>query len=287
MGHDLVIPPEAFLSLFSIPDVQIAPGECLEEAEARLAAAFEKAGIEFLGMDRINSGLPCRERCKFFCSGSDAGLLISVLSIGDWGKNETLNVLNILLGLRLEPHQPGKKVEVHFFSALEVPAVLRLIGGDTVFSEFEARACLVARFGEDIRPENCQRMAAAGMHLVRLVLNTEVSLLDPDSPDELVRAVCDSLEAEELPVAEPLNSMILLGCLFGEMVRTQVDLESKWLKFPRFDPSWPIVVFTRKEKTEESDSVLFSPVAHMGGLLGSRDRGALSRALEELKSVCR
>ena len=275
------------MSLFSIPDVQIAPGECLEEAEARLSAAFEKAGIEFLGMDRINSGLPCRERCKFFCSGSDAGLLISVLSIGDWGKNETLNVLNILLGLRLEPHQPGKKVEVYFFSALEVPAVLRLIGGDTVFSEFEARACLVARFGEDIRPENCQQMAAAGMHLVRLVLNTEVSLLDPDSPDELVRAVCDSLEAEELPVAEPLNSMILLGCLFGEMVRTQVDLESKWLKFPRFDPSWPIVVFTRKEKTEESDSVLFSPVAHMGGLLGSRDRGALSRALEELKSVCR
>ena len=88
-------------------------------------------------------------------------------------------------------------------------------------------------------------------------------------------------------MTEPLNSMILLGCLFGEMVRTQVDLESKWLKFPRFDPSWPIVVFTRKENTEESDCVLFSPVAHMGGLLSSRDRGALSRALEELKSVCR
>ena len=112
--------------------------------------------------------------------------------------------------------------QVHFFSVLEVPPVLLLISGDTLFSEFEARACLVARFGEDIRPENCQQMAAAGMHLVRSVLNTEVSLLDPGSLDELARVVCDSLEAEELPLSEPLNSMILLGCLFGEMVRNQI-----------------------------------------------------------------
>ena len=269
----------------SIPDVRISPGECLEEAEAKLSAAFEEAGIDFAGMDGINSGLPCQDRCKFFRSGADASLLISVLNTGEWEENETLNVLNILLGLRLAPHEPGKKVQIHFFSALEVPGVLLLIGGDTVFSQFEARACLVARFGEDIRPENCQQMAAAGMHLVRSVLGTEVSLLDPDSPDELARAVCDSLDSEDLPVAEPLNSMILLGCLFGEMVRNQVDLESTWLALHQFEP-WPAVVFTRKEKTDESDSVAFSPLAHIGSLISSGDRSALSRALEELKSVC-
>jgi hypothetical protein len=274
------------LSLFSIPDVQIAPGKRLEEAEARLCAAFEEADIEFFGMDRINSGLPCRDHCKFFCSGSEAGLLVSVLSIGDWDENETLNVLNVLLGLRLEPHQPGKKVQVHFFSVLEVPPVLLLISGDTLFSEFEARACLVARFGEDIRPENCQQMAAAGMHLVRSVLNTEVSLLDPGSLDELARVVCDSLEAEELPLSEPLNSMILLGCLFGEMVRNQIELESAWLALHQFEP-WPAVVFMPEEKTAETDSVAFSPVAHIGSLLSSRDRGVLRKALEELQSACR
>lgn len=257
----------------------------MDEAEARVSSAFEEAGIGFAGIQDINSRLPCVDSCRFFESHVDEAVLVSIVSVGAWDENETLNVLNILVGLRLNPYPRGNTVRIRFFSSEVVPPVLLLIGGDTVFGEFEARACLVARFGEDIRPENCQQMGAAGMQLAHSVLGTEVSLLATESPDELAHAVCDTLKREELPVAEPLNSMILLGCLFGEMVRNQVDLPSTWLALPQFNP-WPAVVFTREEKSDGSDSVAFSPIAHIGSLLKSRERDALGTALEELKSAC-
>tara|TARA_B100000809_G_scaffold48710_2_gene43456 strand:+ start:1906 stop:2730 length:825 start_codon:yes stop_codon:yes gene_type:complete len=270
----------------NIPAVEIAPGCGIDEAEEKVCAVFEDADLGFASIPDINSRLPCADLCRFYESRVDGEVLISVVSIGCWEENETLNVLNILVGLRLNPYPRGRNVRLRFFSAEEVPSVLLLIGGDTVFGEFEARACLVARFGEDIRPENCQQMGAAGMHLVHSVLGTKVSLLASESPDALEGAVCDTLEREGQPVAEPLNSMILLGCLFGEIVRSQVELSSSWLPLPQFQP-WPAVVFTRAEKSDGTDSVAFSPIAHIGSLLESRERGSLGRSLAELKSTCR
>ena len=276
---------EPSLPFNNIPAVEIAPGCGIEEAEEKVCAVFEDADLGFVSIRDINSRLPCVDLCRFYESRVDGEVLISVVSIGSWDENETLNVLNILVGLRLNPYPRGRNVRLRFFSAEEVPSVLLLIGGDTVLGEFEARACLVARFGEDIRSENCQQMGAAGMHLVHSVLGMKVSLQSPESPDALDKAVCDTLEREGQPVAEPLNSMILLGCLFGEIVRSQVELASSWLPLPQFQP-WPAVVFTRAEKSDGTDSVAFSPIAHIGSLLKSRERGILGRSLEELKSTC-
>ena len=274
------------MPLFDIPEVQINAGDSLDGAEVKVRSAFEEAGLDFSGMAWINSRLPktIADECRFCCTRNDDSMLVIVLSVGSWQEKATLSVLNIALGLRLDPQRPGTKVRLRFFSAADVPSELLLIGGDTVFSEFEARACLIARFGEDLKPQNCQQMAAAGMYLSRSVLGTEVSFLDPGSPDQLAAAVCDKLDLEELPVDEPLNSMIVLGCLFGEMVRAQVDLESSWMALRQFE-SWPAVVFSRRKSTE-SDNVAFSPLDHIRGLIRSRDRAVLGRAIEELKTVC-
>lgn len=275
------------MPFFDVPELQIDPGDDLDQAEEKVRAAFEEIGLDFSSMAWINSRLPKTlvDDCRFFCTRGGTGMLVSVLSVGRWQEKETLSVLNIVLGLRLDPHQPGQKVRLRYFSAVEVPAELLLISGDLVFSEFEARACLVARFGEDLRPQNCQPMAAAGMYLVRSVLGAEVSLLGAGAPEQLAGAVCDSLDSVELPVDEPLNSLILLGCLFGEMVRNQVDLDSSWMALRQIE-LWPAVVFSRK-KANRSDSVVFSPMDHIRNLVISRDRAALGRALDELKTVCR
>jgi hypothetical protein len=79
--------------------------------------------------------------------------------------------------------------------------------------------------------------------------------------------------------------VIVLGCLFGEMVRNQVKLESSWMALRKIE-LWPAVVFSRKKSTT-SDYPVFSPMDHIRGLLGSRDSDALRRAVEELKTVCR
>ena len=211
-------------------------------------------------------------------------VFFSVLSVGSWQEKETLSVLNIVLGLRLEPRQPGRSFSLRYYSVAAVPPELLIISGDTDFSEFEARACLVARFGEDLRPQDCQQMAASGMYLARSLLGAEVDLLDPGAPSRLAEAVCDRLACEELHVTEPLNMVILLGCLFGEMVRSQVKLESSWMALRQIE-LWPAVVFSRRKSTT-SDSIVFSPMDHIRSLVGSRDRDALRRALEELKTVC-
>ena len=275
------------MPFFDSPELQIAPGDDLDAAEMKLRSAFEEAGLDFSGMAWVNSRLPktIADECRFFWSRVGKEVFFSVLSVGSWQEKETLSVLNIVLGLRLEPRQPGRSFSLRYYSAAAVPPELLIISGDTDFSEFEARACLVARFGEDLRPQDCQQMAASGMYLARSLLGAEVDLLDPGAPSRLAEAVCDRLACEELHVTEPLNMVILLGCLFGEMVRNQVKLESSWMALRQIE-LWPAVVFSRK-KAAGSDSVVFSPMDHIRGLVHSRDRDALSRALEELKTVCR
>lgn len=277
---------EPSLPFNKIPAVELVPGCQIEQAEEKVCSAFAEEELGFVSIQEINSRFPCLDLCRFYETVIDEDdVLVSIVSIGSWEEHETLNVLNILVGLRLNPDPLGRNVRMRFFSVDEVPAVLQLIGGDTVFSELEARACLVARFGEDIRPENCQQMGAAGMHLVHSLLGAEVSLLAVGASDTLEQAICDTLEREEPPASEPLNSMILLGCLFGEIVRSQVKLSSTWLALPQFKP-WPAVVFTRAEESDGKDSVAFSPIAHIRSLLESRERGVLGKSLEELKSAC-
>ncbi len=274
------------MPFFDIPEFQVAAGDDLDTAELKLREAFEAAGLDFSAMSWVNSRLPktIADVCRFFWSRVGKEMFFSVLSVGDWQEQETLSVLNIVLGLRLDPKQPGADFYLQYYSLAEVPPELLMISGEATLSEFEARACLVARFGEGLRPTDCQQMAASGMHLMRSLLGAEVDLLDPGAPGRLAEALCDRLDAEKLPVEEPLNLVILLGCLFGEMVRNQVKLESSWMALQQIE-LWPVVVFSRK-KAAGSDSVVFSPMDHLRGLVGSRDRGALGRAIEELKTVC-
>ena len=274
------------MPFFDVPELQIAPGDDLDKAELKLRSAFEEAGLDFSGMTWVNSRLPKTivDDCRFFWSRVGDERFFCVLSVGSWQEQETLSVLNIVLGLRLDPQQPGRDFFLRYYSVAEVPPELLIISGGTALSEFEAKACLVARFGEGLRPQDCQQMAASGMFLARSILGAEVDLLDSEAPSRLAEAVCDRLDCEELPVAEPLNMVIVLGCLLGEMVRNQVKLESSWMALQQIE-LWPAVVFSRKKSTS-SDSIVFSPMDHIRGLVLSRDRDALRRAIEELKTVC-
>ena len=129
------------MPFFDIPELQIAPGDDLDKAEMKLRSAFEEAGLDFSGMTWVNSRLQKTivDDCRFFWSRVGNERFFCVLSVGSWQEQETLSVLNIVLGLRLDPQQPGRDFFLRYYSVAEVPPELLIISGGTALSEFEAR----------------------------------------------------------------------------------------------------------------------------------------------------
>ena len=281
-----------------IPQIDVSPGDSIDRADERVERAFEAVGAELVAFENLNTALSCARSCHFFQASLDGEQAILVVNTAEWSEDTTITVLNILLELRLDPDPPGSRPLFHFYSAHEVPEVLELLFGDDPICEFECRACLVARFGHELDAAACQQLGAVASFLGQRLFDLPLRVGGEDAEGRIVEGVCDHLRNDRY-TAEPLNSLIVLGCLYGENLRAQLDWETQWRRIRQFDP-WPALVCLPPESSSESEvdadvsspdkttvpQIAFSPVAHVIQLFRSADRGALARATSDLKAKC-
>src|SRR5690606_6921822 len=162
------------------PDVDLHPGESIYKADERIEEAFEDAGLQLVAFEGYNTFLDTSSACHFFQVPSENGRAVVVVMTSTWEEKPLVTVLNVLLELRLDPDPPGSLLPVRFYSAHEVPGVLRSVFGDSRCCQFECRALLVSRFGHDVRPDLSLQAAAVGAYLVRECFGTQVGFFDVD-----------------------------------------------------------------------------------------------------------
>jgi hypothetical protein len=226
----------------ALPQVEILPTDTLQKAEERVEKAFESLGLELVGFENLNTVLPCSDSCHFFHVELDERPHVIVVSAAPWDEEAVITILNVLLELRIDPDPPGSRLRIGFFCAHPVPDVLALLFADHGIADFECSAALVARFGHELEPTDCTQLAAAATFLGREHLGVHIEILDSHGAERIMDAVCEHLRDEELP-SEPLNSLVLYGCLFGEILRTRLGCPSRWASIRQFEP-WPGLVFS-------------------------------------------
>jgi len=300
----------------ALPEVEIEPGDTLQKAEERVERTFEAVGLELVAFESLNTSLPCSDVCHFFHVESDDAPSVVVVCVERWSEETVITVLNVLLELRMDPEPPGSRLRVRFASAYAVPDVLELLFGDALISDLECRAALVARFGHELEPSDCTQFAAAATQLGRSHFGVEISIIDPQGVERLIELVCDHLRPAA-PPGEPLNALIVLGCLLGELLRSAVGRPTRWARNRQFDP-WPGLLISlapedvpageaspvrsddaagaradeaaaesrshpgRVGRESGAPSLTFHPIAHVIQLYRSGDREGLRRVWREI-----
>ena len=296
----------------AIPRVEIQPGDNLQKAEERVDQAFERERLDLVAFANLNTQLPCSDTCHFFHCEFDGAPYVIVVTAGAWTEDMVITVLNVLLELRTDSDPPGSRLFVRFYSAEPVPGVLGTLFGDSAAADLECRAALIARFGHDFEPTDCQRLGAAASFLLRSLLDVDIPLSAEDGERRITEVVCEHLGGIGLP-SEPVNSLIILGCLYGEVLRCRIGGSSRWLRVPEFDP-WPGLHFSLPSSapqryaaggaddgtegdsdvtegsvdvavTAEGDAaagLAFNPIAHVIHVWTSRQTDALQQASDEL-----
>ena len=225
------------------PQVEIRPGEPIHEADVRVENAYEALGGVVLAFDNLNSFLPISQFCHFFQVGVADRQLVLVVMTGEWDEKTLLTVLNVLLEIRMDPDPPGHTPLFRFHSLHPPPAVLLTLFGDSAVSDFECRAALVAHFGKDLAPSRALQFAAAAANLLRESLGITTDFYDSEGEIRVGHAVAENLRAENLPQeGAPLNALISLGFLYGEILRQRFPYESRWVELRDQGP-WPVLVF--------------------------------------------
>jgi hypothetical protein len=220
-----------------LPVVDISPQDTIDQADEKVEKAFEAEGAVLVAFENLNSLLGTSSTCHFFQVEYQQRQCILVVTTAAWDEGTVLTVLNILLEMRLDPDPPGSKLFFHFYSGHRVPDILFALFSDSPASAFECRACMVARFGHELQPASCQQLAAVGVSLCREYFSRSLDMQDLNGGVAGLAGVLGDLGREGLP-AEPLNALIVLGCLFGELVRGQLRLPSRWGAPPESSP-WP------------------------------------------------
>jgi hypothetical protein len=271
------------------PAVNIRPGDTIFQADEKVERVFEALGCTLYSCETLNTLLSTSQFCHFFQVGHQGRQCILVVMTRPWDEQALITVLQVLLGMRIEPDPPGSRLLFQFYSAYEVPEILRSLFGDSPACEFECRSSLVARFGNDLSPGECQQIAAVATHLSRECFSLPTALLDPEAEKRIVEAICDYLRSASLEV-EPLNSLIALGCFWGEILRARLPYASRWENVEEFKP-WPGLVFRSQNDAGTLESagprVAFDPIVYILDLYKTSDRELLARTREELLERCR
>ena len=276
-----------------LPRVEIRPGDSVYQADEKVEKAFEEVGASLLAFSSLNTLLGTSGFCHFFQVEHQGCQYIIVVMTEPWDEKALITILNVLLEMRVDPDPPGCRLAFRFYSRYEVPRVFRTLFGDSPVCEFESRASLVARFGNELKPVECPQLAAAAALLTRQCLSVGSGLFDPDAQENVENVVCDFLRRENLPM-EPLNSLIILGCLYGESLRSRLEYPSRWGRVGQYDP-WPGLLFGRMNGGADASSgadasevcqVAFNPVAHVAHLYKSGKRGQLAAATAKLLERC-
>lgn len=272
------------------PRAEIGEKDTLTDAIAKVEAAYEPLGATLLGFENLNSFLPVSTYCNFFQTCVDGRERILVVMVGEWDEKAILTVLNVLLELRMDPDPPGSVPLFRFYGAGEVPAVLRTLFGDSKLCDFECRAVLLAHFGKELRPDQALQFAAVAQNLLRECVGVETGFFDPVGIETLNRAVVGRFVAERLgDDAAPLNALICIGFLYGEMLRVRYAYPCRWVALQAQGP-WPLLAFSAPAQVTPSPvegpakqpSVVFNPIGTLISLYKGGKDGLLEEAAAEL-----
>ncbi len=259
-----------------LPPLAILPGESVFQAVSRLEQEFRSRGIQLSGFETLNTSLPISRFANFFQGWVDDKEVIFVVMTEEWASAHLVAILNILLEIRADPDPPGAELKFHFYSAHPVPAILQTLFGDHRIGPLECRAAMVARFGHDLHVDDCTRLASVAVHLLSLT-GVRTGFKDSDGIRKVRDFVLQEVRDLKLPRdGAPLNLLVCLGCLYGEVLRSKLAYRTEWALAKEYQP-WPCLV-VRAQPGEASlkaplisQNLGFSPIAMV--ILLSQDGG--------------
>jgi len=230
----------------SCPEVEIRPGDSIEEADDKVAKAYRARGASLLAFEHLNTLLPTSSFCHFFQIELEGHRYVLVVNSKPWEESSILAVLNILLNIRMDPEPPGPPVLFRFHGAYPVAPVLLTLFGDLPPSHFECHAALVVGYATDIQPSQSLQLAAVAVHLLRECFGLRTGLSDPDGESVIGEAMTRWFSTQLFPEGgAPLNSIVTLGFLYGEIIRSRLPYLSRWVRIKDHSP-WPVLVVGRR-----------------------------------------
>jgi hypothetical protein len=271
--------------------VDILSTDSLSEAVAKVEKGYEQLGASLLAFENLNTFLPISPFCRFFQASFPDREVVLVVMTGAWEEKVLLTILNVLLEIRMDPDPPGRLPSFRFHATETVPPVLQTLFGDAPVSEFESRAVLVVHFGRDLEPTSAMQFAGVAKNLLRECLGVSADFFDTDSVLRLDETVVDGFRQAGLAEdGAPLNALVSLGFLYGELLRERFGYPSTWLRLQKQGP-WPVLVFgaqlaegdSEVEKTASGTHVVFNPIGTLISLYKEGKAGRLGREAEELE----
>jgi hypothetical protein len=248
-----------------LPEIEVEPGASILQVSRHLEEACEERGINLSSYEALNTSLPISGTTNFYQAADGDGVqTIIVIVTEEWSDESLARIVNILLEIRADPDPPGTTLRFRFYSAHPVPRLLETLFGDFRISPLECRAALAASFGINLRPESCTRLASVGLQLLSSI-GIRTAFTDPDG----IRAISDFVlrEVRSLGLPRdgaPLNTLVCVGCLYGEVLRTLLSCRTEWASVKEYQP-WPCLV-VRPRNPEivakgSSRTLGFNPIA--------------------------
>jgi hypothetical protein len=274
------------------PKVEVKPGESIQQVVARLEDALLREGIQLASFESHNALLATSGFSNFFQAHVDGHETILVVMTAEWSDENLVRIVNMLLEIRADPDPPGSHLRFHFYSAHPLPPLLHTLFGDYRVSEVECIAARLVQFGIDLRASDCTRIAAAATQFLAS-LGTKTDFRDPEGMRKLQDFVLREIRGPAFPPqGVPLNLLICLGCLYGELVRSLLPHEVGWAMVKEFLP-WPCLVVRPRAggggapAKSTTTPLGFSPIALVIQLSQGGDAALLERCAESLEERSR
>jgi len=216
------------------PEIALAVGDTLGEALLYVLERFEQEGLEPQLLDEVIQQLPIENQAALFSINASASFYIFVVVTQPWDEELLTDMLNSLLSVRQSA--PETKLVFKLLSAHPLPPVLSYLFEESLRGALECEAVVEVRFALST-PQPAERPAYLARQCQRwLQLHCHHTLYpqDLDSLRWLNQLVLEQVRSplELLPpenTYEPLNSLISIGCLVGEILVHQPQIMGRWL----------------------------------------------------------
>jgi hypothetical protein len=277
-----------------LPAIEITPGETVFEAAGRLEDACRAREIRLSGFDTLNTSLSISRFANFFQAWIDGSETIIVILTEELTPGSLVKILDILLEIRADPDPPGVDLRFRFFSAYPIPPLLDTLFGNHRISPMECRAAMAASFGIDMRADACPRLAAVGIQILGS-LGVTTGFEDPKGIPALRDFLLREIHVLRFPPdGEPLNTLICVGCLYGEMLRSKLPYKTEWALVKEYQ-TWPLLVIRprpdaalpRGKPGAPTPTLGFNPIAIVIRLSQEGKPDILEKAEENLHDRCR
>ncbi len=280
----------------------MSPGDEIAVVAAKLEAACRQEGLLLMSLDGLNRLEPYAGACRFYQATIEGAETIVVVNVGEWTNDLLVALLNILLEIRSDPDPPGAVLRFRFLSSHPVPALFATFFGDHPIAPLESRAAVVARFGDGLQAEECTRLAAAAVQLLKGE-GVQTRFDDPEGFRLVSSFVLQEIRARRFPQeGTPMNLLICLGAFYGELVRSRLPCGSRWAMVKEYLP-WPCLVVAGRPRQPAGGSPAgtspagtveteirhlgYSPIAILFQLSQDGAEDILETSFRQLEERCR